>query len=136
METDTAGCARERDGAGEPREAAASPAGAEGAGGLHARGLWRFAAGHPLFEDHFPGAPRVPGTIIIEAMRREAEARFPGWRPVGVRRFRFRHFAAPGDYVCLLELRPEAGTIRCVLLSGKRRMAEGTFRAVRAGEGR
>ncbi|MFQ8737320.1 MAG: hypothetical protein ACLSAH_16070 [Bilophila wadsworthia] len=29
---------------------------------------------HPLFD--FPGAPRVPGTLVIEAMRAGAEA-FP-----------------------------------------------------------
>ena len=128
METETSALAGERDAAGAPRESAL-PEG-EGADRLHARGLCRFVAGHPLFEDHFPGAPRVPGTLIIEAMRREAEARFPGWRPVGVRRFRFRHFVEPGDYACLLELRPDPGTIRCVLLCGERRMAEGTFLVV------
>lgn len=94
------------------------------------RGAWRFSPGNALFEDHFPGAPRVPGTLVIEAMRAEAEARFPGWRVAGVRRFRFRHFVEPGDYACALELRPEAGAIRCALLSGERRMAEGTLLVV------
>ena len=51
------------------------------------RGTWRFDAGHALFADHFPGAPRVPGTLLIEAMRAEAARRFPGWRAAGVRRF-------------------------------------------------
>ena len=91
------------------------------------RGTWRFDAGHALFADHFPGAPRVPGTLLIEAMRAEAARRFPGWRAAGVRRFRFRRFVEPGEYGYVLSLRPDAAAIRCVLLCGDERMAEGSL---------
>ena len=33
------------------------------------QGTWRFSGEHPLFDEHFPGAPRVPGTLVIEAIR-------------------------------------------------------------------
>ena len=91
------------------------------------RGTWRFSGDHPLFDEHFPGAPRVPGTLVIEAMRAEAEALFPGWRVLGVKRFRFRHFIEPGEYGYTFLPQPDASAIRCVLLSGDRRMAEGTL---------
>ena len=52
----------------------------DGSGNREVRGTWRFSGEHPLFDEHFPGAPRVPGTLVIEAMRAGAEALFPGWR--------------------------------------------------------
>ncbi len=99
------------------------------------RGIWRFSGEHPLFDEHFPGAPRVPGTLVIEAMRAGAEALFPGWRILGVKRFRFRHFVEPGEYGYAFSLQPEAAAIRCVLSSGDRRMAEGTLLIAAASAG-
>lgn len=32
------------------------------------RGSKRFPAGHPIFENHLPGEPLVPGVILIEAL--------------------------------------------------------------------
>ena len=87
------------------------------------RGTWRFSGEHPLFDEHFPGAPRVPGTLVIEAMRAGAEALFPGWRVLGVKRFRFRHFIEPGAYDYAFTPQPDAAAIRCVLLSGERRLS-------------
>lgn len=99
----------------------------DGSGNREVRGTWRFSGEHPLFDEHFPGAPRVPGTLVIEAMRAGAEALFPGWRVLGVKRFRFRHFIEPGAYDYAFTPQPDAAAIRCVLLSGERRMAEGTL---------
>ena len=31
-------------------------------------GLVRFADGHPIFENHLPGEPLVPGVIILESL--------------------------------------------------------------------
>lgn len=99
----------------------------DGSGNREVRGTWRFSGEHPLFDEHFPGAPRVPGTLVIEAMRAGAEALFPGWRVLGVKRFRFRHFIEPGAYDYAFTPQLDAAAIRCVLLSGERRMAEGTL---------
>ena len=64
---------------------------------------------------------------LFQAMRAGAEALFPGWRVLGVKRFRFRHFIEPGEYDYAFTPQPDAAAIRCVLLSGGRRMAEGTL---------
>jgi 3-hydroxyacyl-[acyl-carrier-protein] dehydratase len=34
----------------------------------HAIGTKTFATGHPIFENHLPGEPLVPGVILIEAL--------------------------------------------------------------------
>lgn len=60
----------------------------------------RFASVPVLDEDHFPGAPCVPGSCLLEAVRRAAERAFS--RPVlGVTQARFRRFVLP-DQDCLL----------------------------------
>ncbi|MFR6518035.1 MAG: hypothetical protein ACLUPV_01695 [Bilophila wadsworthia] len=40
----------------------------DGSGNREVRGTWRFSGEHPLF-DAFPRCLRVPGTLVIEAMR-------------------------------------------------------------------
>ena len=35
-------------------------------------GVLHFDPGLPLFREHFPGAPRVPGSLIIAALAEEA----------------------------------------------------------------
>lgn len=53
-----------------------------------------------LHEDHFPGAPCVPGSCLLEAVRRAALLAFG--RPVTcMAQARFRHFVPPGS-VCRL----------------------------------
>ena len=49
-------------------------------------GVLHFDPGLPLFREHFPGAPRVPGSLIIAALAEEAG------------RLRFRFFLTPGDW--------------------------------------
>ena len=64
----------------------------------------RFPGHAPLLADHFPGAPRVPGSCLLEAMRRAVEEAFPSRRVHAVRRARFRHFVLPdSDLLCRME---------------------------------
>lgn len=56
----------------------------------------RFAPAACLSEDHFPGAPCVPGSCLLEAVRRAAEQAFA--RPVlELTQARFRQFVRPGQ---------------------------------------
>ena len=61
-------------------------------------GVLHFDPGLPLFREHFPGAPRVPGSLIIAALAVEAGRLFPRLLPVRAGRFRFRFFLTPGDW--------------------------------------
>ena len=89
----------------------------------------------PLFVDHFPGAPRVPGSCIVEAARHSLEASLPSWSVHELLGARFRHFVRPEEEL-LLQLRvsaasPDAAEARCSLLRGSARCADLRFRLVR-----
>ena len=89
----------------------------------------------PLFADHFPGAPRVPGSCIVEAVRRCLEVALPSWSVHELLSARFRHFVCPEEDL-LLQLRvsaaaADAAEARCSLLHGSVRCADLRFRLVR-----
>ncbi|MDO5537255.1 MAG: hypothetical protein Q4F72_06970 [Desulfovibrionaceae bacterium] len=58
---------------------------------------------HPVFRTHFPGMPRMPGSLVVQGfLDLLAEAGIPPANLV-LRRFRFRRFLTPGDYVYEIE---------------------------------
>ncbi|MFV0347019.1 MAG: hypothetical protein ACK5JO_00405 [Halodesulfovibrio sp.] len=75
-------------------------------------GEFTFPADDPIYADHFPHAPVVPGTLIIHAFRQEATRN--GWQVRGIRAFRFRHFATPGTYA--FTITPTEYGLHCALL--------------------
>ncbi len=83
-------------------------------------------ADHPSYEGHFPGAPVLPGAVLLDAVIDSLEAAVGG----GARRWRitvvkFTGAVRPGDP---LELEHEAlatGAIRFRVGSGERTVATG-----------
>ncbi len=72
-----------------------------------------FSADEGLFEDHFPGFPVVPGSLLIEAMAQTAgwliaySLDFREWPVLAmVGQSKFRRFVSPGE-----ELNIEAGIL-------------------------
>lgn len=90
----------------------------------------------PLFDSHFPGAPRVPGSCLVEAVRRELEAALPQWRVHELLGARFRRFLMPGDEMEFLlfaggePLAPRAEA-RCQIRRGGVRCVDLRFRLAR-----
>ncbi len=84
-------------------------------------GRFYFDPQNPIFSDHFPGQPVVPGSLVMEAFIQAAEQL--GIEITALKRFRFKKFAAPGAYA--YELRISAGIIRCRLLNERQELACG-----------
>ena len=85
------------------------------------KGSFFFDPYDPIYADHFPGRPVVPGSLIMEAFVRAAEQL--GIGITALTRFRFKRFAPPGRYS--YELQISAGIVRCRLLNEGREYACG-----------
>ncbi len=90
------------------------------------RGHFFFDPDDLLYQDHFPGRPVVPGSVIIDGFMRAAE----GWAGEGgtwtVRDFRFKRFLPPGRYAYDLRRRQD-GAIACTLYDRDAVVAAGTL---------
>jgi 3-hydroxyacyl-[acyl-carrier-protein] dehydratase len=94
-------------------------------------GKFLFDPDDPIYRNHFPGRPVVPGSLIVQAFMAAAQ-RMPGvGRGVrGVENFRFKRFVAPGTYAYRLEVTETSGAgpaLRCSLYDGDRMVAGGTL---------
>ena len=80
---------------------------------------------HPAYEGHFPGAPVLPGAVLLDAVLGAIEAAGDGARRWRVTVVKFTGTVRPGDP---LELEHEAlatGAIRFRVDSGERTVATG-----------
>lgn len=78
------------------------------------------AASHPAFEGHFPGAPVLPGVVLLDEAIRAIEL----WDGGGARRWRissvkFLRAVAPGEALTLEQERLASGTFRFTIVSGE-----------------
>jgi len=60
------------------------------------------------FNEHFPGNPVVPGSLIAGLCMQVISQHRHISRPLCVHRFSFSHFASPGTYALGIEERGEA----------------------------
>ena len=61
-------------------------------------GYFQFDVDDPIYTDHFPGYPVVPGSMIIDAFVTVVESIVKNQRAAGVENFRFKRFISPGCY--------------------------------------
>jgi 3-hydroxyacyl-[acyl-carrier-protein] dehydratase len=96
----------------------------------------------PFFQGHFPGAPVMPGVLIIEALAQAAATLVLHEVPdrherlvyfTGIDEARFRRPVVPGDVLRLeidvLQLRPRAAKMRGVAKVGTEVAAEAIIRS-------
>lgn len=83
-----------------------------------------YAADHPAFAGHFPGAPIVPGVLLLDAALREIEAA-SGAVVVEIISAKFLHSVLPGEPQTLSCESLASGRARFVLVGGEHRTATG-----------
>jgi 3-hydroxyacyl-[acyl-carrier-protein] dehydratase len=85
-------------------------------------------ADHPAFDGHFPGAPVLPGAVLLDEtihaieLTGGSEARC--WRVASVK---FLRAVAPGETLVLEQERLASGAIRFTILSAGQAVATGAL---------
>ncbi|HUN71767.1 MAG TPA: hypothetical protein VMU52_05605 [Steroidobacteraceae bacterium] len=86
------------------------------------------AAGHPAFDGHFPGAPVLPGVVLLDEAIRAIELADGGtprcWRVASAK---FLRAVVPGEALTLQQERLAGGTVRFTVLSGGQAVATGAL---------
>ncbi len=86
------------------------------------------AADHPAFDGHFPGAPVLPGVVLLDEAIRTIELAGGGeprcWRVASVK---FLRPVAPGEALVLQQERLASGTLRITILSAGQAVATGAL---------
>ena len=84
-------------------------------------------ASHPAFDGHFPGAPVLPGVVLLDEAIRAIELGDGGearcWRVSAVK---FLRAVPPGEALALEAQRLAGGGVRFTILSAGRAVATGT----------
>jgi 3-hydroxyacyl-[acyl-carrier-protein] dehydratase len=88
----------------------------------------RIAADHPAFQGHFPGAPVVPGVVLLDETIRAIEVADGGaprcWRVASVK---FLRMVGPSEALVLEHERLASGAVRFTVLSAGQAVATGTL---------
>jgi 3-hydroxymyristoyl/3-hydroxydecanoyl-(acyl carrier protein) dehydratase len=86
------------------------------------------AANHPSYEGHFPGAPVLPGVVLLDeaihAIERADGGQPRGWRVGAVK---FLRVVGPGEPLALERELLANGTIRFTILSSGQTVAIGAL---------
>lgn len=92
---------------------------------IRLEGRFFFDPNDPIYQDHFPGKPVVPGSLILHAFL-EVFRQHEMARPEVAEKFRFRKFVTPGWYrFCIQGI---SGLFRCELYDDRQLMATGTLK--------
>ena len=91
--------------------------------GRSIKGTFYFDPQDRIYEDHFPGRPVVPGSLIVQAFREAGMSAGFGSAVGGVENFRFKEFVAPGEYAYSIDGRDQGW--QCRLYHEGRTVADG-----------
>ncbi len=98
---------------------------------MKVNGKFYFDPDDPIYSDHFPGNPVVPGSLVIHAFLKAAARMLTATSPVTVENFRFKKFLRPGKYDFQLQKissRDEIMTLNCRLLAAEEVVVTGRLR--------
>ncbi len=81
---------------------------------------------HPAFDGHFPGAPLLPGVVLLDEMLRSVESsgRGGGW---SIGSAKFLHPVRPGETLTLEHESANSGALRFTIRSAGHPVATGTL---------
>jgi len=80
---------------------------------------------HPAFDGHFPGAPLLPGVVLLDEMLQSIPGAGSGWT---ISSAKFLHPVRPGDTLTLQhEFAAANGSVRFTIHSGSQLVANGTL---------
>ena len=82
-------------------------------------------AEHPAFDGHFPGAPLLPGVVLLDEMLQVVENGQPGAWTISTAKF--LQPVRPGDTLTLEQEALTNGAIRFAIRSAGRKVATGTL---------
>jgi 3-hydroxyacyl-[acyl-carrier-protein] dehydratase len=74
---------------------------------MEINGTFYFDPADRIYEDHFPGNPVVPGSVIVNAFLKAAEESglWEG-RPI-IENFRFKGFVSPGEHAYRIQFQTD-----------------------------
>ncbi|MGO9136437.1 MAG: hypothetical protein ACLP9S_11815 [Syntrophales bacterium] len=89
-------------------------------------GIFYFHPEDGIYQDHFPGHPVVPGSVIVHAFLEAAAV--AGFLPdfLAIENFRFREFLPPGHYAFRIEL--DEDKLKCLIYRGEKKLVTGVLK--------
>lgn len=85
-------------------------------------GHFHYPASEPAFADHFPDAPVVPGTLIINSFVGVIRELLPT-STLSISKFRFKSFVTPATYAYSIEPKPYG--FACTLFAEGKKVVTG-----------
>ena len=95
-------------------------------GKLIGEGIFHFHPDDPIYRDHFPGYPVVPGSLIVHAFLQAAEEYGFSGDSLTIENFRFREFLTPGHYPFRVELQDDR--LNCFIYKNERKLVTGALK--------
>jgi 3-hydroxyacyl-[acyl-carrier-protein] dehydratase len=89
-------------------------------------GIFYFHPDDPIYRDHFPGYPVVPGSVIVYAFLLAAEENGFISDNLSIENFRFREFLIPGHYPYCVEIHDDR--LNCFIYRDTRKLVTGVLK--------